>query len=631
MILFYMETAILNSLPDRTLPANSQTQGPAHVKVGHAPLYAVLAGIVLLSLFARSVLPAVVFPHGMTSVPFHSTVEALGALAAVVMAIFLLMRKDEGAGVNNLMLACGFLGMGILDAFHAAVVPGNEFVLLHSAAVFVGGFWFAMVWLPDTARAGRLRKWLPWAVATGSILTGSWVVFSIETFPAMLHNGEFTAAAKALNLFGGAMSLAGAARLTADFQRTSELDKFVFLCLAVLFGLAGLTFHYSALWDAEWWFWHLQRFAAYTIALLWVVNDHRRALTYVRTSLDERTSAEKAAEEARAFLQSVMDGVAEPITVLDPDYQVVMANKAAKDLMPAWPDIPEGPLRQVLDTGAPAVVECECRMPDGGRRWFEVIASPLFAWDGSMTKVVYSMRDISGRKGLDRQKDDFYAMLTHDLKSPLTMIMGYIELLFESERMDKETSELVSGIGRGGERLSRLVEDFLTVSKATAGKLVPHLAPEDPARVIDELLPSVQAQAREKGVDLRFEVGALPETPVDKRLLQRAVGNLVENAVNYTPRGGSVTLDARRVSETGADFLVVSVTDTGPGIAPDEQGKVFDMYYRSPKTAGIKGTGLGLAIVKAAAEAHGGRVEFESTLGKGSTFRICLPVSRKET
>jgi two-component system aerobic respiration control sensor histidine kinase ArcB len=113
---------------------------------------------------------------------------------------------------------------------------------------------------------------------------------------------------------------------------------------------------------------------------------------------------------------------------------------------------------------------------------------------------------------------------------------------------------------------------------------------------------------------------------LDAYLIRRAVWNMLENSVKYTPAAGSISLSASTEQRGGESFLVISVSDTGIGISQNEQERIFDKYYRSPKAAGIKGTGLGLAIVKAVADAHSGKIEVESEPWKGSTFRLLLPI-----
>ena len=172
----------------------------------------------------------------------------------------------------------------------------------------------------------------------------------------------------------------------------------------------------------------------------------------------------------------------------------------------------------------------------------------------------------------------------------------------------------------------RLVDEFLSISRLEARdfKLQPVLS--DISRNLKDAYTSFEVVLQKKELTFIVEIAeGLPNILMDQRLVQRAVVNLLQNAVNHTPVGGRITLKA----EKDGDFLVVSVSDTGLGIPREEQGRIFEKYYRSRRTSYIKGTGLGLAIVKAVMDAHGGRVEVESEVSKGSVFRLFLPISHK--
>jgi PAS domain S-box-containing protein len=255
----------------------------------------------------------------------------------------------------------------------------------------------------------------------------------------------------------------------------------------------------------------------------------------------------------------------------------------------------------------------------------EIVSS---VYEVNRTRVVYcNIRDITERKALEKLKADFYAMITHDIRSPLTVISGYSELLLsEADKFDAETKERFAAILKNSGKLESLIENFLSISKMEAGKLVINPAPTVIAALLRDACSEVELAARVKKLDLITEIAdGLPEAMVDSRLIQRAVLNLLQNAVNYTPTPGKITLKASLESN---DHIMISVADTGEGIPDGEQQTIFEKYYRSGKTVGAKGTGLGLAIVKAAAEAHGGRVEVESEVGKGSTFRLYIPVKK---
>ncbi|HEY3347047.1 MAG TPA: PAS domain S-box protein [Nitrospirota bacterium] len=253
----------------------------------------------------------------------------------------------------------------------------------------------------------------------------------------------------------------------------------------------------------------------------------------------------------------------------------------------------------------------------------EVLSS---VYEVNETRVVQcNFRDIGERKALEKQKADFYAMVTHDIRSPLTVIAGYSEILKDkADKFDAETNEMVTAIVNSANKVYGLIENFLSISKVEAGKLVVSPAPTDIAALLRDACSEIEMALHEKNLDLKTQIDdGLPKATVDPKLIQRAVLNLLHNAVNYTPAPGTITLK----SVLEGNDIIISVTDTGKGVPASERQDIFEKYYRSEKTAGVKGSGLGLAIVKAAAEAHGGRVEVESEVGKGSTFKLFIPVN----
>ncbi len=254
---------------------------------------------------------------------------------------------------------------------------------------------------------------------------------------------------------------------------------------------------------------------------------------------------------------------------------------------------------------------------------------------GDRPATMGSVIDISERKEMEKRRRDFTAMVTHDLKSPLTSLLGFSDILLCKADLDRETREIVEHIRNGGNRVLDMVTYFLTVSKIEDGDLKLRLAPQDPADIIQELEKSFSSIARRRGISLKVEFAPMEKVLMDRAYMERAITNLLQNAFNYTGRDGTVSLsaysgvrdaDSRRKNR---GFLAVSVSDTGPGIAPDELDRIFEKYYQAGgvrKCGDRKGSGLGLAVVKAVAEAHGGRAAVESSLGKGSTFRIFLPI-----
>jgi len=238
------------------------------------------------------------------------------------------------------------------------------------------------------------------------------------------------------------------------------------------------------------------------------------------------------------------------------------------------------------------------------------------------------LHDMSHQKEQERARDQFLYHITHELRTPLTNIRAYAETLSEGVLEDRDSlRECYNVIISETDRLSRLVEDILSVSQLEAG--LARLEVDDvlTSRLIRQIVEDMQASADEKNVELTLSMPSkVPTIRGDKERLAIVFTNLIGNAVKYTPRGGQVEVSC---VEDGAR-LQITVRDTGIGIAPEDQAKVFDKFYRASdeQVAQLPGTGLGLAIARETVRSHGGIIELESEPGKGSTFTVFLPVSR---
>ncbi len=231
--------------------------------------------------------------------PFHSAVETIGALIAIFMAsILLLKKKEEPKGKINL-LYLGFLSMGILDGFHAISKPGENFVFLHSLASLFGGLWFVMSWFPGLIEYLSKKKSMSWIVTLGSLLCSIWFYLLPETLPTMIHNGEFTTTAIAINTLAGIMFLIATFRFLLDFNRCEEIELYMFACMSLLFGIAELTFYQSSIWGSGWWLWHLLRLVAYILVLYFIIHQ------YIRIVAMQKESEEKF----KSFTEQSITGV----------------------------------------------------------------------------------------------------------------------------------------------------------------------------------------------------------------------------------------------------------------------------------------------------------------------------------
>jgi len=228
---------------------------------------------------------------------------------------------------------------------------------------------------------------------------------------------------------------------------------------------------------------------------------------------------------------------------------------------------------------------------------------------------------------LDRLKDEFVATASHELRTPLTSLSGYLEMSLDpAEGPLSPTREgHLRIVQRNADRLAALVDQLLFLARADSHPLELDRHPVDLAGILDEAAETARPAAAAKNITLVIAGEAPPKVLADPPQIVRVVDNLVANAVKFTPDGGSVRLVARREG----DSAIVEVTDTGLGIPPAEQPDLFNRFYRGTNAVeeAISGSGLGLAISQVIAEAHGGSIQLESSLGAGSTFRLALPLA----
>ncbi len=225
---------------------------------------------------------------------------------------------------------------------------------------------------------------------------------------------------------------------------------------------------------------------------------------------------------------------------------------------------------------------------------------------------------------LEALKSNFLSLVSHDLKTPIARIQGNAELLMRETLLDPKAAKSLAQIVATTEHMSDYVETILDLNRVESGKVQIHPESRDLNATIQEVAEEKSAQASEKAITLITHLEPLFSVRYDVRLMKRVFGNLVENAIKYSPENTEITISSR---EEGG-YVLIEVKDQGFGIAPEDKEKVFGKFYRSEAMAqtGIKGTGLGLFLVKYFVELHKGGVRLESELGKGSCFQVSLPV-----
>jgi PAS domain S-box-containing protein len=226
---------------------------------------------------------------------------------------------------------------------------------------------------------------------------------------------------------------------------------------------------------------------------------------------------------------------------------------------------------------------------------------------------------------LDVMKDEFVALVSHELRTPLTAIQGYAELVLDGTAgpLNEEQEMMLGAISRNSTRLFRLINDLLFVAQVNAGKLSVAIEDVDLATVAAESVADARPRADDAGVSLVLECDVTPTVKADRVRLGQVFDNLISNAIKFTPPGGRVGLT---ISSVGEDVTIV-VADSGMGMTPEDQQRLFTRFFRTKAAAKIQGTGLGLSITKAIVDAHNGSISVESEVGHGTRFTVVVPAS----
>ncbi len=262
-----------------------------------------IVGLLFGSLAAHALWPDWRWHHE----PLHSTMEAVGGLAAIAMAIVLLHKPNEPVSWKFHALASGFLGMGLLEEFHAIAQPGDGFVLLRNMASLMGSSGFLLVWWSDSTQTEAERSRLPWIITAGALSLGTWILAFPTLIPEMVRNGEFTVTAVAPQSLACLFFLASAWGFWLDSRRLGKSEDLLFASLALLFGLAEFVFIYSIPWDTRWWSWHLLRLMACLLVLAYISRGYLLAVSTLQGSLVQTIQAKETLRRSEGQLRQMLE------------------------------------------------------------------------------------------------------------------------------------------------------------------------------------------------------------------------------------------------------------------------------------------------------------------------------------
>jgi len=341
-------------------------------------------------------------------------------------------------------------------------------------------------------------------------------------------------------------------------------------------------------------------------------------------------------EVGRQQLAAILDSTSDPVLVTDHQDRLLLANPAAlraleiestdDETQPIEKLIHDPALISLLKISTTAKESAEITLPSG--QILLATASSVIA-EGQPIGRVCILRDVTHFKELDTLKSEFVATVSHDLRSPLTLMRGYATMMPMVGELNTQQQGYVGKIISGVENMARLVNDLLDLGRIELGVGL-QLEKISPLEIIDHVSSSLHAHISQKKINFAVETAKnLPHLiEADQALLHQAVYNLVENAIKYTPENGFIRLHAH-ATETEIFF---DIEDSGIGISEEAKKRLFEKFFRSSQRAARaqQGTGLGLAIVRSIAERHGGRVWVESEEGKGSVFHLKVPIHQSK-
>lgn len=354
----------------------------------------------------------------------------------------------------------------------------------------------------------------------------------------------------------------------------------------------------------------------------------RREVKRTTASLERRATVSESELKRYEFIfANIQDGV----LILDESGRIQLTNRAmevAFDLVGR--EIRKRPIAEVIDH--PDFTSLLNRAHDHPLKYHEINFDDGRIYNAQYTPIggfgsVITMQDISYLKQVERMKNEFVHTISHDLRSPLTSVIGYTELIQRVGSLNDQQVEFLDRIRSSVESITSLVNDLLDLSRLEAGfdtrrELV------DLGNILKFALDTLEAQIEMKGLDLQLDIGEkIPELRGNPIRLRQLLDNLLSNAVKYSPEGTSINVSL----QAEENQIILRIVDQGTGIPQSEQARIFEKFYRASNVPDeVGGSGLGLAIVKSIVDSHQGRIWVESALGKGSTFFVVLPADPQE-
>ena len=372
------------------------------------------AATIILPIVAGKLLTTL-YSGQFVSIPLHSVVETTGGVISIVISMIFYIKYEKARFLTHFNWSTGaLLAMGIIDIFHASVLPGNLFVWLHSTAVFFGGILFVTVWLPEHQVSERFYRAMPIFFTGFSILFGTFSVLMEPSLPLMLTpDGGFTETANLLNMIGGAGFFIAGVKFVFAYLNTQDREELLFAGHTLLFGTAGILFVSSVIWDLQWWLWHVLRLMAYSVALYVLYMEYRQDIfTIEQSNRKLATAHQKIGEYLDIVDQNVIVSSTNPKGIITDASEAFckISGYSKEELIGRphnivrHPDMPHqlfAGLWQTIRSGSSWHGEIKNRAKDGHAYWVNTVITPITDDKGEITGYTAIRQDITDKKRIE--------------------------------------------------------------------------------------------------------------------------------------------------------------------------------------------------------------------------------------
>jgi PAS domain S-box-containing protein len=577
---------------------------------------------------------------------FHSIAEIFSIIVAF--SIFIIAWNSRRLLDNSYFIFIGiaFLFIGLLDLAHTLAYSGMgvfpDYGTNLATQLWIGARYIQSLSLLLAPLFIGRRLRINWLMAGYGVVTALLVVsiFYWRNFPVCFVEGAGLTTFKIISEYVISLLLLGAIFTMWQKRRQFDADVLRFLFAAIIVTVASelaFTFYQSP-YGLPNLIGHFLKIVAFYLIYKAIIETglvKPYNLLFRNLKQSEEQYRDLYEEAPNAYFSVGADGL------------IRRANRSAVELLgygrdelvgrpvaELYADTPNGRdkaqaiFRRFLAGEEIRDEEMEMRRADGSELWINLSVSPVRDSEGNVVASRSAIVDITGHRKLDQLKDDFIGLVSHELRSPLTVIMGALNTVLSEGAIlsEEETRQLLKDAALESDTLSHLLGNLLELSRAQAERLILHAEAIDVQRVIQEAIEGVKRQTSAH----QFVVSSpqkLPPVYADPLRLERILYNLLENAVKYSPEGGEIKVTVR-LAEEG---LVIGVSDRGVGISPADRARLFAPFQRleESRPGGTRGVGLGLLVCQRLVEAHGGRIWVESRPGRGSTFFFTLPFNQQ--